>query len=371
MMRLPHFTYHSPRTVREAAELLASAPRGSAMLVAGGTDLLPNMKRRQQVPPTLIGLRRVAELRSVGSGDPSTLREPQGGPEQSRGTTPLRVAPGSSSGDGLTIGAGVTLAELVRDDRLRQGYGALWQAAAGVATPHLRNMGTLGGNLCLDTRCNYYDQNYEWRKSIDFCMKKDGKICWVATSSPKCLAVSSTDTAPALVALGARVTLVSADSARQIAASDLYQNDGIHYLTRRPTEILTAVHLPRLDGWRSTYWKLRRRGAFDFPVLSVAVAAKIAADGTVEAARIVLGAVASRPIDATAAVASLVGQRLIDEVIANVAERAAQPAKPMDNTDFNLLWRKRVMKDFVTYALHELRGDQMQQQRRKVSKMLL
>jgi 4-hydroxybenzoyl-CoA reductase subunit beta len=348
MMRLPHFTYQSPRSVREAAELLAASP-GSAMLVAGGTDLLPNMKRRQQVPATLIGLRRVAELREI------------------------------TNGTGLTLGAGVTLTELVRSSHLRPGcgghalrpYTALWQAASQVATPHLRNMGTLGGNLCLDTRCNYYDQNYEWRKAIDFCMKKDGETCWVATSSPKCLAVSSTDTAPALLALGAQVTLVSANATRQVAASDLYRNDGIHYLTRRPDEILTAVHIPAMDGWRSVYWKLRRRGAFDFPVLSVAAAAKIAADGTVEAARIILGAVASRPIDAAAAADAIVGQRLSDEVIAYAAARAAQPAKPMDNTDFDLTWRKRVMKDVVAYALRELRGDDVREWRRKISRQIL
>ena len=339
MMRLPHFTYLSPRTVREAAELLAST--GGAMLMAGGTDLLPNMKRRQQVPGTLVGLRRVAELRQI------------------------------TNGAGLTIGAGVTLTELVREPRVREAYGALWQAASQVATPHLRNMGTLGGNLCLDTRCNYYDQSYEWRKAIDFCMKKDGETCWVATGSPKCLAVSSTDTAPALLALGARVTLVSANATRQIAASDLYQNDGIDYLTRQPDEILTAVHMPPMDGWRSVYWKLRRRGSFDFPVLSVAAAAKRAADGTVEAARIILGAVASRPIDAAAAAAALVGQRLTDEVIVHAAESAARPAKPMDNTDFDLTWRKRVTKDVVTYALCELRGDDVREWRRKLCKLLL
>ena len=347
MMRLPHFTYHSPRTVREAAELLA-AP-GGAMLVAGGTDLLPNMKRRQQVPPALIGLRRVAELRAIAS------------------------SPGGSvlSGAGLTIGAGVTLTELVRSPLVRESYRALWQAASQVATPHLRNMGTLGGNLCLDTRCNYYDQNYEWRKAIDFCMKKDGATCWVATSSPKCLAVSSTDTAPALLALGARVTLVSANATRQLDASALYRNDGIHYLTRRPDEILTAVHIPPMDGWRSVYWKLRRRGSFDFPVLSVAAAAKFGADGTVEAARIIAGAVASRPIDAAAAAAALIGQRLTDDVIAEAAGAAAKPAKPMDNTDFDLTWRKRVMKDVVTYALRELRGDDVREWRRKLSKLIL
>jgi 4-hydroxybenzoyl-CoA reductase subunit beta len=349
MMRLPYFAFHAPTTVREAAELLA-AP-GGAMLVAGGTDLLPNMKRRQQVPPTLIGLRRVSELRTITYGAPST-------------------------GDGLTIGSGVTLTELIRDLRSRLGpapgsYGALSQAAAQVATPHLRNMGTIGGNLCLDTRCNYYDQNYEWRKAIDFCMKKDGDTCWVATSSPKCLAVSSTDTAPALLALGAEVTLVSADTTRRIPVSALYQNDGIHYLTRRPAEILTAVHVPKLDAWRSTYWKLRRRGAFDFPVLSVAGAAKIAADGTVEAARIVLGAVASRPIVAEAAANAIVGRQLTDAVISDAATSAAQLAKPMDNTDFALVWRKRVARDFVTYALRELRGDDMTQVRRKTTKLIL
>jgi 4-hydroxybenzoyl-CoA reductase subunit beta len=347
MMRLPHFTFESPRTIVEAAELLASAAPGEAMLVAGGTDLLPNMKRRQQVPRTLVGLRRVAGLREVANGD------------------------------GLQIGAGVTLTDLVRDDRVRERYGALWQAAAHVATPHLRNMGTLGGNLCLDTRCNYYDQNYEWRKSIDFCMKKDDRaaergarqVCWVATSSPRCLAVSSTDTAPALIALGAQVTLVSSTGSRQIAATDLFQNDGIQYLRRRPDEILTSVQLPRLDGWRSVYWKLRRRGAFDFPVLSVAAAVRLARDGTVEAARIVLGAVASRPMEAPDAAAGLVGGPLSDAAIANAAEHASRPARPMDNTDFSLLWRKRMTREFVGYALRELRGDDLRDVRRKIDRI--
>jgi 4-hydroxybenzoyl-CoA reductase subunit beta len=229
-------------------------------------------------------------------------------------------------------------------------------------------MGTLGGNLCLDTRCNYYDQNYEWRKAIDFCMKKDGAICWVATGSPKCLAVSSTDTGPALLALRATVVLTSVDGTREIAVSDLYRNDGIEYLTRRPNEILTSVRLPRLDGWRSTYWKLRRRGAFDFPVLSVAAAVKCSAGGMVEDARLVLGAVSSRPVETPAAAATLVGQPLTDDGIARAAELAAKPAKPMDNTDFNLLWRKRVVREFVTYALRELRGDDMRELRWKLSR---
>jgi 4-hydroxybenzoyl-CoA reductase subunit beta len=193
----------------------------------------------------------------------------------------------------------------------------------------------------------------------------------VATSSPRCLAVSSTDTAPALLALHAEITLVSAQATRRIALSDLYRNDGIHYLTRRPDEILTAVHVPPADGWRSAYWKLRRRGSFDFPVLSVAAAARIDSDGTVAEARVVLGAVSSQPMEATAAGGSLIGQPLTDEAIAQAADLAAGPARPMDNTDYSLHWRKRVARQFVTYALRELRGDDMRDTRHRVSRQLL
>ena len=333
MMRLPYFRYHAPSTVREAVERLASSP-GDTMVVGGGTDILPNMKRRQQCPATLIGLRRIEELKRV------------------------------SNGDGLNIGAGVTLAELLRLPHLAGARRGLRQAAAHIATPLLRNMGTVGGNLCLDTRCNYYDQNYEWRKAINFCMKKDGDTCWVATSSPTCLAVSSTDLAPMLVALGASVTLVDAEGQRRVAVSDLYRNDGIHYIARRPTELLTTVHVPGESGWRSVYWKLRRRGSFDFPVLSVAAAVKVSPDGVVETARVVLGAIASCPLEMRDAGAALAGGSLSDEAIAHAADLAAKPARPMDNTDFSLIWRKRVIRDFVTFALREIRGDDVREIRR-------
>jgi 4-hydroxybenzoyl-CoA reductase subunit beta len=340
MMRLPRFEYREPRVLAEAARLLADRP-GQAMLLAGGTDLLPNMKRRQQTPALLVGLARIAELKTVASGR------------------------------AFSLGAGLTLSEIVRMPDVQERCTALWQAAAQVATPHLRAMGTLGGNLCLDTRCNYYDQNYEWRKAIDFCMKKDGETCWVATSSPKCLAVSSTDTAPALIALGARIRLAAADLTRDLALEDFYANDGIHYLTRQPGEILVAIDLPDLSGWRSTYWKLRRRGSFDFPVLGVAAAAKLDEGGTVQDARIVLGAVASRPLASAAAADTLRGRRLTDEAIAEAADRAYALAKPMDNTDFTLHWRKRVVKDFVTYALREVRGDDMRETRVKIARHAL
>lgn len=339
MMRLPGFRYRAPRTITDAAAWLAEDPNTS-MLLGGGTDLLPNMKRRQQTPTTLIGLRGIEGFAEMHDGD------------------------------GLVIGAGVTLSSLMADHRIQQSYPGLWQAAAQVATPHLRNMGTVGGNLCLDTRCTYYDQNYEWRKSIDFCMKKDGSTCWVATASPKCLAVSSTDTAPMLQALGATVRLVSAQGQRTLSVADLFANDGMHYLTKRPDEILTTIDLPASDGWTSSYWKLRRRGAFDFPVAAAAVAAK--RDGeTIVGVRIVLGAVASRPVEADRAATLLIGQRLTDEAIATAAVAASEVAKPMDNTDFELVWRKKMVRSLVENALREVRGDDMTARRRQLARQEL
>jgi 4-hydroxybenzoyl-CoA reductase subunit beta len=232
-------------------------------------------------------------------------------------------------------------------------------------------MGTLGGNLCLDTRCNYYNQNQDWREAIGYCMKKEGVTCWVATASKRCLAVSSTDTAPALIALGARVRLVSADGERELDLASLYNNDGINYLTRKPHEILTEVVLPEAEGWRSTYWKLRRRGSFDFPLLGVAAAARTAPDGTVLEARLVLGAVSSQPIVAAKASEFLVGKKLTDEVIAEAGTLAASRAKPMDNTDLDVYWRKEVVPSYVGYALRELRGDDMSAVRLRTARQAL
>src|SRR5262249_6077149 len=137
--------------------------------------------------------------------------------------------------------AGAILAKVENDPRIRRDYPGLADAIFEISTPLLRNMGTLGGNLLLDTRCNYYDQGFEWRQAIDFFMKKDGNICWVAPASPKCLAVQSADSVPVLIAIGARAVLASASGEREIAVEDLYRNDGIHYLSTRPHELLTRV----------------------------------------------------------------------------------------------------------------------------------
>ncbi|HKW38494.1 MAG TPA: FAD binding domain-containing protein, partial [Burkholderiales bacterium] len=219
-------------------------------------------------------------------------------------------------------------------------------------------------------RCNYYNQNYEWRKAIDFCLKKDGGICWVATASKRCVAASSTDCAPPLISLGASVRLVSAQGERDVALADLYRNDGIDYLARRPDEILTEIKLPAAEGWKSSYWKLRRRGAFDFPVLGVAAAVKAARDGTVEEARIALGAVSSRPF-LTKGGELLIGRRLDDDAIAEAGAKVASAAKPMDNTDLDLYWRKGVVAEFVGYALREIRGDDVSGTRLRIARHAL
>jgi 4-hydroxybenzoyl-CoA reductase subunit beta len=323
MMRLPKFRYYAPRTVAEAIAIRSDAGPDGAY-VAGGTDLYPNMKRRQQTPRVVVGLSRVAELSRIGDRDGR-----------------------------LALGAGLILSDVENDPRIRAHYPGLAHAVSEISTPPLRNMGTIGGNLLLDTRCNYYDQNFEWRQAIDFCMKKDGVICWVAPGSPKCLAVQSADTVPVLIAMNARAVLTSREGEREIAVEDLYRNDGIDYVTKRPDELLTEVLLPKQNGWRASYRKLRRRGAFDFPVLSVG-AAVWREEGIVTAARLVLGGVASAPIRLSASEAALTGRALDEAAISDAAAAAAGPSRPMDNTDFSFLWRKEMTKNFVRAALADL-----------------
>jgi len=282
--------------------------------VAGGTDLYPNMKRRQFTPAVLIGLRAIQSLKSIA-----------GSPEQ-----------------GMRIGAGVTLSTLANHPFIQRYYAALAAAAGSVSTPQLRNMGTIGGNLLLDTRCNYYNQTEFWRRSIGYCMKKDGDVCLVAPGSPRCWAISSADSAPVLVSLGAQVRLVSERGERVLPVRELFRDDGINPYTMEKDELLTEILLPPADGWRSVYLKLRRRGSFDFPILGVA------------AARLTLGAVASHPVEANEAAAQLLHRPLSRELIDTVAVSAARSAKPLDNADLTINYRKQVTPVFVRRALEQL-----------------
>ena len=296
------------------------------MAVAGGTDLYPNMKRRQFTPEVVVSL-RLALARDVRADGP----------------------------EGMTIGAGASLTAVAEHPLLRQRYRALAAAAGLVSTPQLRNMGTIGGNVCLDTRCNWYDESLFWRSAEGFCMKTHPSVvCRVATSSPRCLAVASADTVPALIALGARVHVESADGARVVDVADLYREDGIRHLTLRRDEIVTAIALPPSAGWRSTYLKLRDRGSFDFPIVGLAAAVRWDG-GRVAEARLALTAVASRPTLVEGATAPLVGSRLEDDAIAAAAEAAFKTARPMDNTSGTIAQRKRTVSVFATRALTELR----------------
>src|ERR1700745_368248 len=253
MMRLPKFTYRTPQTIAEAVKIIGDVGP-EAQFVAGGTDLYPNMKRRQQMPKTVISVMRLPELNQMSGEGPS----------------------------GAVIGASMTLTDIVENPIIKRDYPVIASAARTISTPILRNMGTIGGNLLLDTRCNYYDQNYEWRKAINFCLKKDGDVCWVAPGSSKCWAVQSSDLVPVMVAIGAKLRFASTLGERVVDAAGLYNDDGIHSLHKRPDELLVDIQLPPTNGWRASYRKLRRRGAFDFPVLGVAVFVKTGASGSVE-----------------------------------------------------------------------------------------
>ncbi|HYH85577.1 MAG TPA: xanthine dehydrogenase family protein subunit M [Pyrinomonadaceae bacterium] len=324
-MRLPKFAYLVPRTLGDAVRMMGDAGP-SGQFVAGGTDLYPNMKRRQQTPRTIISVGRIPELHRI-EGDGK---------------------------EGLRIGAGVSLTEIVEHPIINRDYPFVARAARTISTPTLRNMGTVGGNLLLDTRCNYYDQNYEWRKGINFCLKKDGDVCWVAPGSEKCWAVQSADLVPLMVAIGARLRLVSTVGDRTVEARGFYNDDGIDYLHKRPDELLAEIQLPPANGWRAVYKKLRRRGAFDFPVLGVAARLDLDADGSVKDARIVLGGIAPAPMEVEAAALALVGNPLDGERMRAAAEACYLKARPLDNTDHLMNYRKQMARPFVLRALQEL-----------------
>ncbi len=320
MLRLPRFRYVAARSAQEASSILAElGPRG--MAVAGGTDLYPKMKRRQFEPEVLVGLTAIPGLSSIRREGPV-----------------------------YEVGATVTLETAAADPGLAAALPGYTQAAGLVSSPPLRAAGTAGGNLCVDTRCNYYDMTYEWRKSVGFCMKKDGDICLVAPGSPRCWAVSSSDTAPVAIALGAAVVLAGPDGDREVPAAALYRDDGIDYLTKLPHEVVTSIRLPADPGTRSAYVKLRRRGSIDFPIAGAAVAVRLEGD-LVAGCRIVLGAVGSHPVEALEASRFLLGQTLNGETAMHAAELAAKPAKPLDNADLNHFWRKRMVRVVVEDAL--------------------
>lgn len=320
MLTLPPFQYHSPKSVAEAVALLG-AHGGKAKLIAGGTDLVPNMKHRLFTPEHVIGLNDVAELHQIGERDGA-----------------------------LTIGAMVTIADLARDERVRAIFPSLSKAAAQIAGPQLREMGTLGGNLALDTRCVYYNQTHFWRKALGYCLKKDGTVCHVVKGGQKCVAAASNDTAPVLLSLGATVKLVSPRGVRELPLEQFYLADGIKNSVLEPDELLTEARVLLPQGRLATgYTKLRIRASIDYPALTVAVAAWLEKDGTAQWIRMVISALGSRP-HAVKRLEHLFGKPLDAAAIEELGQIAFKQCHPLTNINVDPGWRRQMIPVFVRRA---------------------
>ena len=320
-MSLPSFQLLRPKTLDEAIAMLAKHD-GEVKIVAGGTDLLPSMKQKLFMPPYVLDLRGVSELRGI-----------------------RKVA------DGVEIGALTTLSAIEHSQLIRRDYPVLYEAAKTVASPVLRNMGTLGGNICLDTRCLWYNQSLLWRKSCGFCLKKDGDLCHVAPGGMFCWATFSGDTPPALLCLGAEIEIAGPDGVRCTPLSEFYVNDGIVRLHLAKNEMVTRVYLPEsAAGWRGSYGKLRVRGSIDYPLAGVAVALKMKS-GRVEDARVAITAVNPAPQLLRDADAQLIGMAPSEEIAERIGELAARTAKPLTTSALTPEYRREMVRVFAKRAV--------------------
>jgi len=324
-LSLADFKLLRPRGLADAASQL-SQYAGDIRVIAGGTDLLPSMRQHLFDSQYLLDIRHIAELKGIRP-------QPNGG---------------------LEIGALTPLTTIERSDFLRQHYPVLCEAAKTVASPVLRNMGTIGGNICLDTRCLWYNQSLAWRKSCGFCIKKDGDLCHVAPSSTKCWAVFSGDTPPALMCLRAEIEIASAAGVRRMKISDFYTGDGVAYRNLQPTELVTRVILPASSaGYRGAYRKLRIRGSIDYPLAGVAVVMK-RSNGHVEDARIGITAVNPEPLLVKGVTELLEGKGLTEELAEAAGDLAARTAKPLTTSSLTPEYRREMIRVFTKRALLSL-----------------
>ncbi|NIR44673.1 MAG: hypothetical protein GWN99_10240 [Gemmatimonadetes bacterium] len=325
MLRLHPYVYHRPKSLKEAVDLLREHA-GDVLPIAGGTDLVPNMKHGLFTPGHLVALKGIDELHGIEERDGELL-----------------------------IGAAATLTEVASNYLVREHFPALAEAAAGIAHPMIRNQGTIGGNICLDTRCTYYNQTYFWRKALGFCLKKDGDVCHVVKGGTKCVAAHSADTPPMLIALGATVDIASAEGARSVPLADFFVGDGIWNRRLEPHELVTAVRI-RLPEKpiRTLYTKVRERKSVDFPILSIALAATVRDPDVLESIDLVISALGAKPraiggLDKIAA-----GKRLTAEVIEAIAEQAHRQCHPLDNIIVEIEWRRAMVPVYVRRALQDL-----------------
>jgi len=324
-LSLPDFKLLRPRSLADAVSQL-NQYAGDIRIIAGGTDLLPSMRQKLFDSQYLLDIRHVAELKGI---------RPQ-------------------ADGGVEIGALTPLTVIEHSDFLRQQYPVLCEAAKTVASPVLRNMGTIGGNICLDTRCLWYNQSFAWRKSCGFCIKKDGDLCHVAPSSTKCWAVFSGDSPPALMCLDAEIEIASAAGIRRMKLSDFYTGDGVAHRNLQPTELVTRVILAASSaGYRGAYRKLRIRGSIDYPLAGVAVVMK-RVNGHVEAARIGITAVNPAPLLVKGVIELLEGKSLTEELAEAAGDLAARTAKPLTTSSLTPEYRREMIRVFTKRALLSL-----------------
>lgn len=338
MLRLHEYTYHRPSTLADALGLLAG--NEDALPIAGGTDLMPNMKHRLFTPRHLVALKGVAEMHGIGVADAA------GNP----------VAEGAADAAQLVIGAAETLTAVARHPLVRRTVPALAEAAGHVAGPQIRNAGTMGGNLCLDTRCTYYNQSFFWRQALGFCLKKDGDVCHVTRVGKKCVAAHSADTPPVLITVGAVVDLASAAGTRTVTVDEFFVANGEWNTVRRPGELLVRIRIPLPGpGVRTAYRKVRQRASVDFPLLSIAAAADVAPDQTARSMSLVVSALGARPRVVTGLDRLVAGRRLLDAADA-VAAQAFKQCHPLENLIVDPDWRRAMVPIYVRRAIEELAG---------------
>lgn len=318
MLRIaPTFTVATPATLDEALDLLARH-RGEAALVAGGTDFVPNLKHGLHAPRLVIGLGGIAALRGIEFG-------------------PAEVS----------LGALVGIHELATHPEVAALLPSLSQAAGQIAGPQLRRMGTLGGNVCLDTRCVYINQSESWRSALGYCLKKDGDTCHVTVTGKKCVAAASNDSAPVLISLGAQVDLVGPNGLRSLPLEDFYVNDGARNTVLAEDEILTRVRVPRPGATRRmAFEKLRLRGAIDFPLLNLALAYDLDSAGVLSRPELVVGAIAARPRRVRPLPEGPLDAALVDAI----AQKAFDAVRPLTNINADVDWRREMVPVLVRRA---------------------
>jgi 4-hydroxybenzoyl-CoA reductase subunit beta len=325
MERMPEFDLKRPTSVAEAAALLVGEP--GAQLLAGGTDLVPRLRRGIDRPSVLVDLGAVREFARIDFTD-----------------------------DGLSLGAGVTLSQLAVDDRVARQYTAIAEAARAIAGPGHRSVATVGGNLCLDTRCVFYNQSEWWRAANGYCLKRGSDVCHVAPQGTHCHAAFCGDLAPALLALGAEVELVASRGTRRIPLSDLYRDDGASHLTIARNEVLARVLVPApTASLVSGYRKARARGAMDFPLAGVACALAVCGD-SLSKLRVALTGTNSRPI-VLSGTEALLGRPVDAETLPALGKLVQKQVSPMRTTVTPANYRRQVAAAFTQRLVRELAQD--------------